>query len=97
MARSESPATAVAMTATYRLQVRGGTTLGRARELAGYLDDLGISHLYASPLLHARARSTHGYDVIDPTAVDPALGGMPTLERLADVLRARGMGSPTGH
>ena len=67
------------MTATYRLQIRGAMTLARARELVAYLDALGFSQLYASPLLRARVGSTHGYDVVDPETVDPALGGLAAL------------------
>src|SRR5690606_28749191 len=52
----------------------------------------GISHIYASPLLTARPGSLHGYDVIDPTRVNPELGGEEALRRLVHALRARGMG-----
>jgi len=78
--------------ATYRLQLRGGMSLDRARRLADYWKALGISHLYLSPVLRARKGSSHGYDVVDPTRVDPALGGEPALERLSSSLTARGIG-----
>ena len=51
--------------ATYRLQFRNGMTFQRAAELVPYLTDLGISHLYASPIFRAAPGSTHGYDVAD--------------------------------
>jgi (1->4)-alpha-D-glucan 1-alpha-D-glucosylmutase len=67
---------------TYRLQLN---TLGfaGARQLVGYLDELGIETLYLSPILEAAPDSTHGYDVINPTRLDPALG---TPEQFEDLL-----------
>jgi (1->4)-alpha-D-glucan 1-alpha-D-glucosylmutase len=53
-----------------------------------YLADLGVSHLYTSPILRARSGSTHGYDVVDPTQVAPELGGEAGLRELVAVLRA---------
>ncbi|MFE3292399.1 malto-oligosyltrehalose synthase [Rhodococcus sp. NPDC059234] len=79
--------------ATYRLQLRADTlTLDDARGLVDYLDDLGVSHLYLSPLLTAADGSTHGYDVTDPTTVSPGLGGRKALVALVSELRRRGMG-----
>jgi (1->4)-alpha-D-glucan 1-alpha-D-glucosylmutase len=60
--------------------------------LVPYFARLGISHLYASPLLAARAGSMHGYDVVDPTQVNPELGGEPALRRLVSALREHNMG-----
>ena len=57
-----------------------------------YLEDVGISHVYLSPIFVARPGSTHGYDVIDPTRVNPELGGPAALDSLVDRLHARGMG-----
>ncbi|HJQ84800.1 MAG TPA: alpha-amylase family glycosyl hydrolase, partial [Candidatus Binatia bacterium] len=80
-------------TATYRLQLHtGGLSLAAVRDLVEYLDRLGVSHVYTAPLLRARTGSTHGYDVIDPTCLDPALGSEADLAALADALHARGMG-----
>jgi (1->4)-alpha-D-glucan 1-alpha-D-glucosylmutase len=79
-------------TATYRLQFRNGVDFDAAVGLVPYLDALGVSHLYASPLFTATPGSTHGYDVTDPTEIDPALGGRAGLERLSTALKARGMG-----
>ena len=53
---------------------------------------LGISHVYASPITTARAGSTHGYDVVDPTQSIPSWAARPALRRLVDALRARGLG-----
>lgn len=78
--------------ATYRLQFHEGFTFGHALAALPYLEALGISHVYASPIFAARPGSTHGYDVTDPTRVNPALGGEEGLARLAAGLAARGMG-----
>lgn len=78
--------------ATLRLQLHKNFTLDDARLRVPYFAQLGISHLYTSPLLTARPGSTHGYDVVDPTCVNPELGGEPALERLADALRNEHMG-----
>jgi len=80
------------LSATLRLQFHAGFTLDDALALVPYFARLGISHLYASPLLSARPGSLHGYDVIDPTRVSPALGGEAALTRLVAALRLHGMG-----
>ena len=78
---------------TYRLQMRGDCfTFDDAIGVLDYLDDLGVSHLYLSPILTAAEGSTHGYDVTDPTSVSEALGGAAGLERLSAAAKARGMG-----
>ena len=78
---------------TYRLQMRGDSfTFADAENLLPYLDDLGVSHLYLSPILTAARGSTHGYDVTDPTTVSAALGGADGLARLSSAARSRGMG-----
>lgn len=78
--------------ATYRVQFRNGMTFDRARGLVPYLQLLGISHLYASPIFTATKGSTHGYDVTDANEVDPELGGRAGLDRLTDALSEAGMG-----
>ena len=87
-----NPATRAAPLATYRLQLSSKLTLADARKLVPYLQTLGISHVYASPLLTARAGSTHGYDVVDHGRIDPALGGDDDLVALGGALAERGMG-----
>jgi (1->4)-alpha-D-glucan 1-alpha-D-glucosylmutase len=78
---------------TYRLQMRADSfTFADALDVLDYLDDLGVSHLYLSPILTAVQGSTHGYDVTDPTTVSAALGGPEGLARLSAAARARGMG-----
>ena len=78
--------------ATYRLQFNASFTLADARALVPYLHRLGVSHVYASPLLAARPGSTHGYDVVDPRRVNPELGGEPALRALSAALAEHGMG-----
>ena len=78
--------------ATYRIQFHAGFRFDQAAALADYLADLGISHLYASPIATARAGSTHGYDNVDPTRINPELGGEAGFRAMADALRARGIG-----
>ncbi|HEY4291926.1 malto-oligosyltrehalose synthase [Luteibacter sp.] len=75
-----------------RLQFHAGFTLDDAVDVVGYYARLGISHLYASPILRARAGSTHGYDVVDCNEVNPEIGGEEALRRLVASLRSRGMG-----
>ena len=52
----------------------------------------GVSHVYSSPILTARAGSIHGYDVVDPTSVNPELGGERGFRDFVAVLRAAGLG-----
>jgi (1->4)-alpha-D-glucan 1-alpha-D-glucosylmutase len=78
--------------ATYRLQLHAGMTLADARALVPYLARLGVSHLYSSPLLAARSESRHGYDVVDPTRLDPKLGTESDLAALVARLRSHTMG-----
>jgi (1->4)-alpha-D-glucan 1-alpha-D-glucosylmutase len=83
--------------ATYRLQLRGassgfGFTFADAENLLDYLDDLGVSHLYLSPILTAVSGSEHGYDVADPTTVSAELGGPEGFARLSAAAHDRGIG-----
>jgi len=78
--------------ATMRLQLHKGFTFADAARLAPYMARLGISHLYSSPILTARAGSMHGYDVADTTRVNPELGGEDGFRHLVAALRAEGLG-----
>jgi (1->4)-alpha-D-glucan 1-alpha-D-glucosylmutase len=78
--------------ATVRLQFHAGFTLDDAVPLVPYFTALGISHVYASPVLKARPGSTHGYDIVDHGQINPELGGEPALRRLVDALHAAGLG-----
>ena len=88
---------ALPVLSTYRLQLRGESsgfafTFTDAENLLDYLDDLGVTHLYLSPITTAVRGSSHGYDVTDPTTISPELGGPEGLARLSAAARARGMG-----
>ncbi|NJK88900.1 MAG: malto-oligosyltrehalose synthase [Myxococcales bacterium] len=61
--------------ATYRLQLHAGFGFSEATRWVDYLADLGVSHVYLSPILQAAPDSTHGYDVVDHTRISDALGG----------------------
>ncbi len=80
------------LSATARLQFHRGFTLDDAVALVPYYSKLGTSHLYASPLLTARAGSTHGYDIVDHNRINPELGGEEALHRLVATLRQHSMG-----
>jgi (1->4)-alpha-D-glucan 1-alpha-D-glucosylmutase len=78
--------------ATARLQLHKDFTFDDAAAVVAYYAKLGISHLYLSPILTARAGSTHGYDVVDPTRINPELGGEEGFRLLAAAARESGMG-----
>jgi (1->4)-alpha-D-glucan 1-alpha-D-glucosylmutase len=78
--------------ATYRLQLTGEFGFARAAAIVPYLSALGISHLYASPFLKARAGSLHGYDIIDHNTLNPEFGGEDGFTQLSDALAAHDMG-----
>ncbi len=80
------------MTATYRLQLHAGFTFADAAAVVPYVADLGVTHLYLSPVLHAVPGSMHGYDVLDHTRVNPELGGEGGLVELAETARFHGLG-----
>ena len=78
--------------ATYRLQFHAGFTFDDARRLVPYLHALGISHIYASPYLRARSGSLHGYDVADPSSLNPELGSQQDYDRMVAELQSYGIG-----
>jgi (1->4)-alpha-D-glucan 1-alpha-D-glucosylmutase len=84
------PGAAPPLGSTYRLQLDGLGFTG-ARSIVGYLHRLGIDTLYCSPILAAVPGSTHGYDVIDPTRLDPGLGTEEEFTLLLSELADHGM------
>jgi (1->4)-alpha-D-glucan 1-alpha-D-glucosylmutase len=79
---------------TYRVQLTHELGFRRVREVVlPYARELGVSHLYLSPVLKARRGSTHGYDVVDPTRVSAELGGEDELRALCAEARAAGLGT----
>jgi (1->4)-alpha-D-glucan 1-alpha-D-glucosylmutase len=79
-------------TATYRVQLTAQFGFREAAALVPYLKALGISHLYASPFLKARAGSTHGYDIVDHGELNPEFGGEEGFAELSAALGNAGMG-----
>jgi (1->4)-alpha-D-glucan 1-alpha-D-glucosylmutase len=80
------------ISATYRLQFNKDFRFQDAAKLLDYFSELGITHIYASPILRSRTGSTHGYDVIDPTRLNPELGAEADFQAFQTELQKRGMG-----
>lgn len=78
--------------ATYRLQLTADFDFDKAAAVVPYLKALGITHLYASPVMKARKGSTHGYDTVDHSQLNPELGGEAGFARLSDALRQHDLG-----
>ncbi len=77
--------------ATYRVQLRSEFPFSALQARLAYLARLGISTIYASPILASRKGSSHGYDGIDPSLVDPELGGQADWEKLQTELKQQGL------
>lgn len=77
---------------TYRFQFTPEFGFNQAREVVDYLEKLGISDIYASPVLKARKGTTHGYDMVDPTVLNPELGSEDDFNLLTSDVKSRGMG-----
>lgn len=78
--------------ATYRLQFHRDFTFRNALELVPYLAELGVSHIYASPITEARPGSTHGYDIVNHNRLNPEIGSEEDFRALVDALHQRDMG-----
>jgi (1->4)-alpha-D-glucan 1-alpha-D-glucosylmutase len=78
--------------ATYRVQLHRDFRFDDVIAILDYLDELGISHVYCSPYLQARAGSMHGYDVVDHHRINDELGGEDARSRFVTALSQRGMG-----
>ena len=78
--------------ATYRLQLRPGFGFDEVTQLADYLVELGVSHVYTSPYLQAARGSQHGYDVVDHSHVNDELGSEQAHARMSELLADRGLG-----
>ncbi len=89
MTETTSP---VPMTGTYRLQLHAEAGFAAAQRIVPYLADLGVSHLYLSPVLQAAPGSMHGYDVVDHTRISAELGGESGLIELAARAHEHGLG-----
>src|SRR6202163_4618195 len=78
--------------ATYRLQLTANFDFDAAASIVPYLKALGVTHLYASPFMKSRKGSTHGYDIVDHTQINPELGGDAGFERLSRALKQHDLG-----
>ena len=78
--------------ATYRLQLTADFNFDAAAAVVPYLAALGVTHLYASPFMKAAEGSTHGYDIVDHTKLNPELGGEAGFERLSAALKQYDIG-----
>jgi (1->4)-alpha-D-glucan 1-alpha-D-glucosylmutase len=89
---NQTPAAPRVPVSTYRLQFNRDFTFAAGRALVDYLDALGVTDVYSSPVLKARPGSVHGYDVIDHSRLNPEVGTEEEFAAFAGELRRRGMG-----
>ncbi len=78
--------------ATYRIQFNPSFGFKHIEELVPYFDKLGISHIYASPIFKARKGSEHGYDIVDPTILNPEIGDEKSFTKLINELHTGNIG-----
>lgn len=72
--------------ATYRLQLNANFTFGDAANIVDYLSELGVSHLYLSPIFASKSKSTHGYDITNPTSLSQERGGERAFDQLMKIV-----------
>jgi (1->4)-alpha-D-glucan 1-alpha-D-glucosylmutase len=77
---------------TYRLQLNGSLPFAEAARLAGYMDRLGVTECYCSPVFAAKPGSPHGYDICDHSRLNPELGGEAGFRDFAAALRKHNIG-----
>jgi len=77
---------------TYRLQFCPDFDFDQARGTLAYLYQLGVTDIYASPVFAAKSGSIHGYDIVDPTKINPEWGGEEALRALIRDAKGRGLG-----
>ncbi|HPP38195.1 MAG TPA: alpha-amylase family glycosyl hydrolase, partial [Thermosynergistes sp.] len=90
--RAPEGSSCVMPSATYRLQLSPAFGFNCAKGVVAYLADLGISHIYASPIFKARKGSGHGYDVTDYGEINPELGTPQELDDLLSRAASKGLG-----
>jgi (1->4)-alpha-D-glucan 1-alpha-D-glucosylmutase len=77
---------------TYRLQFNGAFTFHNAKAIVPYLHELGITDIYASPYLKAKPGSHHGYDIVDPSSLNPEVGTEEDYDDLISEMHRHDMG-----
>ena len=75
---------------TYRFQLQPGFGFAQARDVVGYLAQLGVTDCYSSPHFKANPGSTHGYDICDHRALNPELGTEDDFSAFCAALQAWG-------
>ncbi len=78
--------------AIYRLQFNSRFTFRDATNIVGYLHDLGITDIYASPYFKAKKGSLHGYDIVDHNSLNPEIGRSEDYDAMTVELHRYGMG-----
>lgn len=86
-----APIVSAAPRATYRLQLNREFTFAAATGVLPYLRELGVSHLYLSPIFEAQSGSTHGYDAVSFERINPELGPPGSFENFAETARELGL------
>ncbi len=76
---------------TYRVQLHKGFTFKHLLEIIDYLNELGITTIYAAPILRSTKGSLHGYDVTDPHNIDTEIGSIDDLRSISRKLKQKGM------
>lgn len=77
--------------ATYRVQLNSEFDFYKLKAVLPYLSKLGISHVYASPIVQARRGSSHGYDATDQNKINRELGEKNAFEALIKEASALGL------
>ncbi|RZK78013.1 MAG: malto-oligosyltrehalose synthase, partial [Pedobacter sp.] len=76
---------------TYRIQFHSEFTFSDFEQIIPYLHQLGIKTIYASPIFEAVPGSMHGYDAVNPDKINPELGTLEQLRKIAAQLKEWGM------
>jgi (1->4)-alpha-D-glucan 1-alpha-D-glucosylmutase len=76
---------------TYRVQLHKDFNFTDLELILDYLHDLGVTTIYAAPILKAKPESMHGYDVVDPHQINPEIGTLQQFKSIIETLRGKGM------
>jgi malto-oligosyltrehalose synthase/4-alpha-glucanotransferase len=77
---------------TYRFQFHKEFSFSDFESLIPYFKKLGVSTIYASPILAATSGSTHGYDGTDPERINPEIGTLEQLRKISTKLKDNEIG-----
>src|SRR4051794_11929384 len=76
---------------TYRIQFHKGFNFTNLKAIIPYLQQLGVTTLYASPIFEAVPGSIHGYDCTDPLTINPEIGSLDELKEISGLLKDAGI------